>query len=104
MNIKKEAVMTWEEAPDVLTLEEYAKVSRIGKKLAEANFKKNDFPLIPGTENKQVVDKISARLYNMGISTKSMPKQSLDFLILMELKQINEAINNTLTKNTGKEN
>lgn len=87
MNVKKTPTLTWDKAPDTLTIDEYAEVSRIGKATARLNFDKEDFPKIDAG-NRQLVDKTAARLYNMGISTKQCKKETIDYLILLELKKI----------------
>lgn len=89
MNVKKKQTITWETAPDTLTVAEYAEVSRFGKGKAKENFEKSDFPRLEAG-NKQLVDKNAARLYNMGISTKTCKKESLDYLILLELQKLNK--------------
>lgn len=90
MNVKKEATLTWEEAPDTITPEIYAKIRGHSTQWARNKFKKKDFPLIEG--GKQIADKIAVRLYDLGINTKTNAKQGIDFLMLLELQKLNEKL------------
>ena len=88
MNVKKEITMTFEEAPDTITPEIYAKIRGHSTQWARDKFNQKDFPTIEG--GKQIADKTAVKLYDMGINPKTNPKQSIEFLILLELKKLNE--------------
>lgn len=88
MNTKKEITMNWKEAPDTITPEIYARIRGHSPKWASARLKKKDFPKIES--GKQIADKTAVMLYDMGINIKNNPKQGIDFLMLLELKKINE--------------
>lgn len=90
MNVKKEVEMNWEDAPDTITPEIYAKIRKHSVQWARDRFNKNDFPKLES--GKQIADKTAVKLYDMGINIKNNPKQSVDFLILLELQKINERI------------
>lgn len=89
MNVKKEITMTWEEAPDTISPEIYARIRGIGTQTARDIFNSKGFPRIDGAGTKQIADKIAVRLYDMGLNPKENPKQSIEYLILLELKRIN---------------
>ena len=72
-----------------MKVDEYAEVSRIGKVKANEIFEKNDFPRMEAG-NKKLVDKMAARLYNMGVSTKNCKREAIEYLILLELKKISK--------------
>ena len=88
MNVKNEPTMTWNEAPDTITPEIYAKIRGHSTQWARNKFKEKNFPLIQG--GKQIADKTAVRLYDMGLNPKINSKESIDFLILLELQKINE--------------
>lgn len=91
MNVKIESTMTWNEAPDTITPEIYAKIRGHSIQWARNKFKEKTFPLIEG--GKQIADKMAVRLYDMGINPKTNSKESINFLILLELQKINERRN-----------
>ncbi len=88
MNVKKESTMNWEEAPDTITPEIYAKIRGHSVQWARNKFNEKNFPRIDG--GKQIADKTAVRLYDMGIEVKNQTKQGIDYLILLELQKINE--------------
>ena len=88
MNVKHEITMTWEEAPDTITPEIYAKIRGHSTQWARNKFNEKDFPRIEG--GKQIADKTALRLYELGINIKNNAKQGIEFLILLELQKINK--------------
>ena len=90
MNVKKEVEMNWEDAPDTISPEIYAKIRGKSPQWARDRFNKKDFPKLES--GKQIADKTAVRLYDMGINIKNNPKQSIDFLMLLELQKLNERI------------
>ena len=80
--------MNWQEAPDTITPEIYAQIRGHSIKWARERFNERNFPKIES--GKQIADKTAVMLYDMGINIKNNPKQGVDFLILLELKKINE--------------
>ncbi|MGN1271457.1 MAG: hypothetical protein ACI4UX_05815 [Clostridia bacterium] len=88
MNVKKEITMNWDEAPDTITPEVYAKIRGHSEQWARDRFNEKDFPKLES--GKQIADKTAVRLYDMGINTKTQAKQGIEFLILLELQKINE--------------
>lgn len=90
MNVKKEVEMNWEDAPDTITPEIYAKIRGHSEQWARDKFNEKNFPKLES--GKQIADKTAVRLYDMGINIKNNPKQSIDFLMLLELQKLNERI------------
>lgn len=88
MNVKKEITMNWDEAPDTITPEIYAKIRKHSTQWARNKFNEKNFPRIEG--GKQIADKTAVMLYDMGIDVKSQPKQGIEFLILLELRKLTE--------------
>lgn len=88
MNVKKEISMNWDEAPDTITPEIYAEVRGHSLQWAREQFNKKDFPKLDS--GKLIADKTAVRLYEVGINMKNNPKLGIDYLILLELKKINE--------------
>lgn len=88
VNVKKEVTLNWEEAPDTITPEIYAQIRGHSVKWASDRFKKRDFPKIES--GKQIADKTAVKLYDMGINVKTNSKQSIEYLILLELQKLNE--------------
>lgn len=82
--------MTWEEAPDTIGIEELQKILGIGKDRASDVFNTKGFPKIAGVGLK--ADKEAARLYLQGFRIKENPKGTIDYMILRELKKLNEQI------------
>lgn len=90
--IKKQATMNWDEAPDIIGVEDLMSILGIGKNNAGNIMNRKDFPRIPGNGVGLKADKQMARLYIQGIKVKDNPKVSIDYMILTELKKINELI------------
>ena len=88
MNVKKEATMNFENAPDTITPEIYARIRGHSVQWARNKFNEKDFPRIEG--GKQIADKTAVKLYDMGIDIKNQAKQGIEYLILLELQKINE--------------
>lgn len=87
MNVKKQITMNWEEAPDTITPEIYAQIRGHSDEWARQRFKEKNFPRLES--GKMIADKTAVRLFDMGIDLKNS-KQSIEYLILLELKKINE--------------
>ena len=90
MNAKREITMTWDEAPDTINPEMYAKIRGICPQKARDIFNKKDFPRLESAGAKQLADKTAVRLYDMGINPKTNAKQGIEMLILLELQKLNE--------------
>ncbi len=90
MNVKKEIEMNWEDAPDTITPEIYAKIRGKSLQWARDRFNKKDFPRLES--GKQMADKTAVRLYDIGINIKNNTKQGIEFLMLLELQKLNERI------------
>lgn len=88
MNVKKEATLDWEEAPDTITPEIYAQIRGRSPEWARNKFKEKGFPRIDG--KLLIADKTAVRLYDMGISIKDNQKASIEYLMLLELKKLNQ--------------
>ena len=95
MNVKKEITMVWEEAPDTITPEMYAQIRGIGTQTARNIFNSKGFPRIEGAGAKPIAEKIAVQLYDMGLNPKQNQKQSIEYLILLELKKLNKKGSNT---------
>lgn len=89
MNVKHEASMNWDEAPDTITPEIYAKIRGHSLQWAREKFNEKDFPRLES--GKQIADKTAVRLYELGINIKQNQKQGIEFLILLELQKINKS-------------
>lgn len=85
MNTKKQISMNWDEAPDTITPEIYAKIRGHSEQWAREQFKKRDFPKLDS--GKLIADKTAVRLYEAGVNMKNNPKLGIDYLILLELKK-----------------
>lgn len=88
MNVKYEISMNWEEAPDTITPETYAKIRGKSTQWARNKFNEKNFPRLDG--KLLMADKTAVRLYDMGINPKQNQKASIDYLILLEIQKINE--------------
>ena len=88
MNVKKEVTMNWEDAPDTITPEIYAKVRGRSIQWARDKFNEKNFPRLDG--KLLIADKTAVKLYDMGINPKQNQKASVDYLILLELRKLNE--------------
>lgn len=86
MNVKHEIEMTWDEAPDTITPEIYAKIKGHSPQWARDRFKEAGFP--NQGNGKQIADKTAVRLYELGINPKENPKLGVEYLILLELKKM----------------
>ena len=93
--------MTWDDAPDTITPTIYAKIRGIGEDRARDKFKEKNFPLIPG--GKIIADKEAVKLYDMGIVPKVQTKESISFLVLLELKKLNAKLNKEKGEITNEE-
>lgn len=96
MQNKLEPTMTWEDASDTITPDIYAKIRGISSQKARDRFKEKNFPIIDG--GKQIADKTAVMLYDMGINPKMQSKESINFLILSELKKLNSQLNTNKNK------
>lgn len=90
MNVKKESTMNWDEAPDTITPEIYAKIRGHSLQWARDRFNEKNFPKIES--GKQIADKTAVMLYDLGISTKANAKQCVEYLILLELQKISKGV------------
>lgn len=88
MNVKREITLNWDDAPDTITPEIYARIRGHSNEWARSRFKEKKFPRLES--GKLVADKTAVRLYDMGIDVKNNPKQSIEILILLELQKMNE--------------
>ena len=92
MKTKKNSTMTWEDAPDTIGVEELMQILGIGKNYASNIFNNKEFPKIDGIGNSLKADKEAARLYIQGFKIKGNFKNSTEYMILLELKNIKEQI------------
>ena len=101
MKVKKESSMTWEEAPQGIRPEHLSKILGIGMPAARDIFKLKNFPIIPGTELEPVADKTAAQMFLMGISIKNQTKESLLYLIYLEMQKLVEKKEKEENKNAS---
>lgn len=92
MKIKIKPTMLWNEAPDTIGVEDLRKILGIGKNQANAIFNIKDFPRIPGGGLK--AEKEVAKLYIQGFKIKDNQKNTLEYLILQELRKLNQKFTN----------
>lgn len=92
MKNKKQPTMTWEEAPDIIGVVELKEILGIGKNNASDIFNSKGFPKIEGIGASLKADKEVARLFIQGIKVKENPKVTMEYMILLELKKLNEQI------------
>lgn len=92
MKRKKQSTMTWENAPDTIGVEELMAILGIGKNSASEIFNNKNFPKIEGIGSSLKADKNAARMYFQGIRIKENSKTAIDYMILLELKKLNEKI------------
>lgn len=92
MNVKKEVTMTWDEAPDTITPDIYAKIRGHSPQWARDRFNDKNFPKIES--GKQIADKTAVMLYDIGINIKTQTKQGIEFLMLLELQKLNKRLEN----------
>lgn len=88
MNVKKEITMNWNEAPDTITPEIYSQIRGHSVQWARDRFNEKNFPKLES--GKQIADKTAVMLYDLGINPKINPKQSIEYLILLELQKISK--------------
>lgn len=88
MNVKKEITINWDEVPDTITPEIYAQIRGHSPEWARTRFKDKNFPRLES--GKMIADKTAVRLYDMGIIVKNNPKQSIEYLILLELQKLSK--------------
>lgn len=88
MNVKKEITMNWNEAPDTITPEIYSQIRGHSVQWARDRFNEKNFPKLES--GKQIADKTAVMLYDLGINPKTNPKQSIEYLILLELQKISK--------------
>lgn len=84
--------MTWEEAPDIIGVVELQEILGIGKNNASDIFNSKGFPKIECIGTSLKADKEVARLFIQGIKVKENPKVTMEYMILLELKKLNEQI------------
>ncbi len=94
MRVKKDSVMTWDDAPDTITPKDLSDILGIGIDNARKIFKEKDFPNISASiiGNIGKADKEAARLYIQGIRIKNNTKEDIFKLIYLELKMINDKL------------
>ena len=88
MKVKLKPTMSWEEASDIIGVEELMKIMGIGEPRASKIFNSKDFPRIPGAGLK--ADKEAVRLYLQGFKIKENQKNAMEYMILLELRQIRQ--------------
>lgn len=88
MNVKHEISLNWDEAPDTITPEIYAKIRGRSPQWAKNKFNEKNFPRLDG--KLLLADKTAVKLYDMGINPKQNQKASVEYLILLELQKLNE--------------
>lgn len=88
---KKIPTMTWDEAPDTIGVPELMEILGIGIGQAGNIFNTKGFPKIPGKTSLKA-DKEAARLFIQGIKIKENSKSAIDYMILLELKKLNNKI------------
>ncbi|MCI8486822.1 MAG: hypothetical protein HFJ20_07195 [Clostridia bacterium] len=89
MNVKYESSLNWEDAPDTITPDIYAKIRGRSPQWARDKFNEKNFPKLDG--KLLLADKTAVRLYDLGINIKNQTKQGIEFLILLELQKLNES-------------
>lgn len=95
MKKKKQSTMTWENAPDTIGVEELMDILGVGKNYASDMFKSKGFPRIQGIGTSLKADKEAVRLFIQGFKVKENPKSTMEYMILLELKKLNEKLSNT---------
>lgn len=96
MKANKKSTMTWEEAPDTISPTELSEILGICIISARKIFDQKDFPKVSKSVigNIGKADKEAARLYVQGFRIKEKPKETLDYLILLELKKLTNMLKN----------
>ena len=92
MRKKKASTMKWSEAPDTIGVEDLMEILGVGKGQASLIFNQKNFPKIPGIESTLKADKEAVRLFLQGFKIKENPKNALDYMILLELKKLNNSL------------
>lgn len=65
---EKKSTKTYDELPETITPYDYAEWRGIGENKAREIFNRKDFPRIKGTGVKQLADKKSVYLYDLGLT------------------------------------
>ncbi len=65
---EKKSTKTYDELPETITPYDYADWRGIGENKAREIFNRKDFPRIKGTGVKQLADKRSVYLYDLGLT------------------------------------
>lgn len=86
---KVKSTMTWKDAPDIIGIEEIMKILGIGEPAARELFETKNFPKIEGIGNTRKAEKEAVKLFLQGFKIKENSKISLDYMILLELKKLN---------------
>ena len=89
---KKTSTMTWENAPDTIGVEELMEILGIGKNYASNIFNSKGFPKIEKIGVSLKADKEAARLFLQGFKINENSKTTMDYMILLELKKLNQLI------------
>lgn len=84
--------MSWDEAPDVITPLDLAKILRIGEAAARNKFKEKGFPIIENLGVTPRAEKEAVKLYLQGIKIKENSKEGLLYMILQELRKQNKEV------------
>lgn len=74
-----ERVITYEDLPDTITVDDYGKWRRLGKAIASQKFHSKGFPRLQNCGNKLLADKRAVLLFELGLNEQD--KQ----LVLKEL-------------------
>lgn len=90
MNVKHKIEMNFEDAPDTITPEIYARIRGHSTDWARKKFKEKNFPIIEG--GKQIADKTAVKLYDMGISPKTHTKEAIEYLTYLEIQKLNKRL------------
>lgn len=88
MNVKNKISLNWNDVPDTITPETYAKIRGKSVQWARNKFNEKNFPRIDG--KLLLADKTAVKLYDMGINPRESQKASINYLILLELQKLNE--------------
>lgn len=100
MKIKKQSILTWNEAPDIITPEDLSKITGLGLQACRKLFDTPSFPSISKkiVGNISKADKAAVRLYLQGFDIKSKDKNALLMLIYQELQKINKLNSKEITE------
>jgi len=72
--IDEKTSVTYEELPDTITPNDYAKWRRIGLNAAREAFKSRGFPILPHIGQKQLADKRAVLLFELGMNDEERTK------------------------------